>query len=253
MITRQQQRKKYEADEKYHAACDDFSQTAGNRYSLRHYYGRRFEEEKTETIVRFINAAGLALRGARIIDLGCHYGRIAGLWAGLKGSAKDVHGADFIADFVKTASAINPGIKFFRHDLYGELPFKDGFFDIVSMIYVFNSISAADQPLIAGLIEKKIKSGGHIIVFDFYASRAVRMRQQCITLLRRLAGKPEKGYLPRLDRGTVRRLFPDCEVVAERKVMNMFSYVLLRFGRIVPALSDRFLPAEYYAAILRKK
>jgi SAM-dependent methyltransferase len=251
-ITRGQQFKKYQHDPKYHASCASFAQTIENRYSIAHFYGAEFERQKSKTITSFLRQSQAALTDSTIIDLGCHRGRIANLWAELKGESKGVFGTDFIPQFIETARRINPSITFLQHDLYHPLPFDDASFDFMSVIYVYNSIPLTDAPLISSQLLKKLKPGGYIILLDFYDSWTVRLRQSLVTLLRRLAGKPLKAYLPRLNKTKIKHLFPDCTIVAERKFMNMWSYPLLKAGNLVHDICDLFLPGEYYTVMLKK-
>ncbi len=250
-ITREQQKKKYEFDEKYHAACDDPSQAVYNRYSIRHYYGRYFEHQKIVSIIRCINSAGITVRERKILDVGCHRGKITGLWADLKGTAQGITGADFISEFVQTAKSINPGIHYIQHDVYNPLPKKD-LYDIISIVYVYACIPPQDQPFVSEQLARHIAPGGYIILLDFYDSWTVRLRQSLVTLLRRLAGKPRKAYLPRLSTQRVRKLFPGYQVVATRRFMNLWSYPLLRMGTLIHDIVDCFLPGEYYAVMLKK-
>ncbi|HPH03136.1 MAG TPA: class I SAM-dependent methyltransferase [Spirochaetota bacterium] len=250
--TRAGQRAKYERDAKYNAAPQDLSLTVDNRYSVGHWYGRRFESEKIRILTGFARQAGLDIPNARILDVGCHRGRIANLWAELAGNAKLISGCDFIPTFIETARAVNPGISFFQHDLYKPLPKKLCGLDCISAIYVYNSIPAADQPPVSKHLDEGILPGGYILLFDFYDSWIVRLRQSLVSVLRRISRKPAKTYLPRLSTRRVRELFPGYRVVANRRCMNLWSYPLLRMGTIIHDIVDCFLPGEYYAVMLQK-
>lgn len=250
--TREQQKKKYEFDKKYHAVPHDLSQGIDNRYSVSHWYGRRFEYEKIRTLTEFCRKANLDLSQMRILDIGCHRGRIANLWAELAGSARYISGCDFIPAFIQTASAINPGIDYFRHDLYQPLPRKRGVFDCISLLYAYNCIPVNDQPLIARHLDKALAPGGSIILFDFYDSWIVRLRQTLVTFLRRVTGKAAKAYLPRFSTARIRALFPGYTVVATRRCMNTWSYPLLKAGSLTHDILDGLLPGEYYGVLLKK-
>jgi ubiquinone/menaquinone biosynthesis C-methylase UbiE len=96
---------------------------------------------------------------AKIIDLGCDNG----LWTiklAQKIKTKHVYGIDIVSERLEEASKI--GVKTYNVDLNNELPFEDGFFDVVHANQVIEHIS--DLDMFVYEINRVLKKGGYAII-----------------------------------------------------------------------------------------
>ncbi|MBT3814194.1 class I SAM-dependent methyltransferase [Candidatus Woesearchaeota archaeon] len=246
MITRNQQKEKYETDLRYHSDSDNLNQTFDNRYSLRNNWGLYFELIKFKEMVKLLNKSKVRLKNKKILDLGCHRGFTSNLLAQLKGSSENIYGADFINSFVEQAQEINPGVKFFQHDVYNELPFENSYFDLVTLIYLFNALPSQDQQEVVKNISKKIKVGGHILFFDLFESRMSRVTQRLAHLNKRYTP------LPHFNDKIIKKLFPDFKIIQSKKIINLLTYRTIGFSYGLAEFLDKMLPCEYYITLLRK-
>ncbi len=162
--SRRQYRKKYETDERYTAGPDDFD----NEYSLRNSkYGLWFETERLRLIFKVLNRQNILLDKKKALDIGCNYGFYSNLFAYLKRDATDVVGVDFIQGNIDTARRINSLVSYEQQDLYEGLEFADHSFDFILVNYVMCCITEHREEVMKE-IESKVKSGGHVLFFDFY-------------------------------------------------------------------------------------
>ena len=67
MLTREQQKEKYEKDKRYLLDDDNLDQSNQNRYSLRNNFGLYFEHRKTYEIINLLNKNKLSLKDKKII------------------------------------------------------------------------------------------------------------------------------------------------------------------------------------------
>jgi len=197
-ITREQKKKKYLADIRYHTDPDNFDQSVDNRYSLRNYYGLYFEIKRTTEFIKILNDNRITLKNKKILDVGCHHGWYSNLFAYLKNSADEVYGIDFIPEFIKIAKSINSSVNYIEGDIY-ELNFNKEYFDFILCNYVFNAIPHKDIEKIARIISSKVRSNGYILYFDFY-------RSPILTFIRKIRKLAHKGE-PRLNMRIIKKIF----------------------------------------------
>jgi len=247
MVTREQQRNKYETDKRYHSDPDNLDQSSSNRYSLRNNFGLFFEFRKQTEITKLLNKYKISLKNKKILDIGCHRGLHCNFFAQLKGTSKGIYGVDFISSFIKQAKEINPRIIFKQCDIYWGLPFKDGFFDIIFAIYFYNCIPKEEQKKISMSISKKVKSKGYIILFEFLDSPYARLAQKIAHI------NKEFTRLPSLNDNIVNKLFPDFQIIESKKIINILSYRISKVSYSLASLLDNFLPKEFYITLIQKK
>jgi ubiquinone/menaquinone biosynthesis C-methylase UbiE len=162
-LTRKQIKNKYENDKRYGADVDDFD----NIFSLRNDRGLYFELKRIYEIFKILNKEKIFFDNKKMLDVGCNYGLYANIFSYLKRDTQDVYGIDFISKYIKTAKKINTGINYKQQDVLKELDFENNFFDFIFINYVFGCIPIKDVDLVIKNITKKLKKGGHLMVFDF--------------------------------------------------------------------------------------
>ena len=246
MITKQQQKQKYQKDERYHSDFDNISQSYTNRYSIRNKFGLYFEQRKAAEIISLLNFGKIGLKDKKILDIGCHRGSICNLFAQLKGTSKDIYGIDFISEFVSQALMIKPGVTYSQADIYAGLNFKNGELDLVSLIYLYNALPIKEQKKVSKMIDTKIKLGGYIIFFDFYDSLFVRLAQRIAHIGKRYTP------LPKFKDVYIKKLFPNYKIVKSKKMINILTYRSLSISSWLAQVLDLVFPKEYYICLLKK-
>ncbi len=238
--------KKYKKDERYHADVNDTKQ----RYSLRNKFGFYFEYRKFHEAIKLFNYAGIDFKDKRILDIGCHRGFQLNYLAFLKGESKDLHGIDFIPQFIETAKAINPGINYRKMDVYKlNSNFKDNYFDFINLIYCLNCIPPKDRPQIAQSITDKLKKGGYMLVFDLSDNILISMIRKVVKTIRGL----DNRYVEYANNALLRKYFVGCKIVKSKNIINVLSFPLSKFCSYpIIELLDYVLPNNYYIALLKK-
>ncbi|PIN76951.1 hypothetical protein COV17_00155 [Candidatus Woesearchaeota archaeon CG10_big_fil_rev_8_21_14_0_10_36_11] len=248
---RQKRKERYLYDSRgYNSGADNFDNGVSNKFSQRNHHGLWWDYRRAQEFVQLLNAHKITLKNATILDIGCHHGFFTSCLAYIKKSSSGVYGVDFIQDSITIARQFNPGITFVQGDVY-DMPYKDGFFNVVLCNYVFNAIPHKDISQIAANISSKVKSGGHIIFFDFYNSPFINF---CNRLLYGNIRKTRK--LPTFDNTIIKEIFPEYEIVESKKIINIFRLpMLLKFKLPYWLVSflDVFFPKYYYLGLLRKK
>ncbi len=96
---------------------------------------------------------------AKIVDLGCNNGDWS-LKVGEKIKTDDIHGLDFVQQFVKIAK--KKGIKAVQGDLTKKLPFKDNTFDVVHSNQTIEHLIDVDNFITE--VYRILKPGGYAVV-----------------------------------------------------------------------------------------
>jgi 2-polyprenyl-3-methyl-5-hydroxy-6-metoxy-1,4-benzoquinol methylase len=242
-ISRDQQREKYEQDSRYHAEVDDFD----NIYSLRSEAGRYFELRRLSCYLSIINRHRLNFKDTRILDLGCHHGFYANLFAYLKRSSDDVCGYDFIDTYLDVAKRVNSSIEYSQQDVF-ELDDRNGQVDFILLNYLFGCIPEADAPGVAARIDSVLKPDGHILFFDFYNSKLF------YGLARLALGKEKARAYPAYDKQRLSVIFPNLKVIESRQIIPAFWNRLIRW-KCPYFFLDMIEPVwmrRYFVALMQK-
>jgi SAM-dependent methyltransferase len=241
-ITREQQRAKYEEDDRYHAHADDFN----NMYSLRNPSGLYFETRRLRAFFELLNKHGITFASRRVLDVGCHYGLYTGLFAYLKRGSADVTGCDYIEAYLRTARGINGSLRFQREDLY-ELTFAPASFDFVLLNYVLSCIPPADAPAVSAELSKIVAREGYVLFFDFNYSIAWRA-------LARITGR-DRDPLPSFNDARIRTLFPEFDILSSIEIVPYTWRRMIDAG--IPSylldVLEKIPMRQFYVALLRKR
>jgi SAM-dependent methyltransferase len=146
------------------------------------------------SLLRAFDDAGVALAGARVLDVGCGSGyflhRLRDYGAG------EAHGIDLMEDRVAEGRKRYPALQL-QVGSATELPFEDGEFDLVTQFTCLSSI-LDDSVRLAAASEMMRVAGGWVLSFDMRGLRRPGARQAGGTPtvdldeqeLRRLFGEP---------------------------------------------------------------
>jgi len=153
-----------------------------------------FMQSVERALLRALDAAGVALVGARVLDVGCGTGyylhRLRDYGAG------ECHGIDLLEERVAAGRERYPALEL-QVGNAAELPFGDGEFDLVTQFTCLSSILDDDVRLAAAQEMRRVGAGGAVLSFDLrdhglprrtrggLATAALDARE-----LRRLFGEP---------------------------------------------------------------
>lgn len=174
-------------------------------------------------LVRLLNRGGLVpLRGKRLLDVGSGTGQWLSLFESHGMVRGDLAGIDLDPARVEECRARLPGLDVRCGDA-SRLPWRDGTFDLVSQFTVFTSIldDALKQRIAADML-RVLKPGGHVVWYDFAFDN------------------PKNKQVKGVGRRELERLFPGCEIHAER-------------ATLAPPLARRLVPLAWpIAAVLEE-
>lgn len=109
----------------------------------------------------------LPLADKRILDVGCGAGKTLLNLQRYGGQPQNLYGVDLLEDKVDEANRIAPHLSFAVADA-ANLPFDDGFFDLVLVFTLFSSIAdPARRQLAADEIGRTVSAGGAVLWYDF--------------------------------------------------------------------------------------
>jgi pseudaminic acid biosynthesis-associated methylase len=183
------------------------------------FYERQYGLTRTQ-----MNTACLASvpRDARILEVGCNVGNQ--LWSLKEMGFSDLYGIEINAEAVEQAKQRTRGIHIIKGSAF-DLPFKEGYFDLVFTSGVLIHIPPAELPAVMGEIRRCTRS--FIWGMEYYATQHQEI--------------PYRGQQALLWKGDFLTLYqracPDLEVVREQRYPyleggNVDSMFLLR---VVPA------------------
>ena len=160
-------------------------------------------------LLRALADAGVALEGARVLDVGCGSGYF--LHRFREYGAGECHGIDLMEERIAAARERYPGLEL-RVGSATELPFTDGEFDLVTQLTCLSSILDDDVRLAAAREMQRV-AGGWVLSFDM---RGLRLR-----------GRRSEGATPTvgLDEDELRRLFGEPALL--RRVLAPFEVAQL--------------------------
>jgi SAM-dependent methyltransferase len=176
-------------------------------------------------VLRAVSGAGISLRGARVLDVGCGSGYF--LHRFREYGAGDCHGIDLVEERIAAARDRYPGLTF-RVGSATELPFDVAAFDLVTQFTCLSSILDADLRLAAAREMRRVARDGAVLSFDL---RGLRLPGRSSP-----QGTPTVG----LDAAELRRLFGEPTVL--RRVLAPFELVQLTGGHELVARALAVVP-----------
>ncbi len=255
---REYYREKYAADPRYSAGTDDFD----NEYSVRNNEsGLYFETERIRSIFTVLNRQRICFDGKRILDIGCNYGFYSNLFAYLKRDTDGVYGVDFIQNSIDTAKRINGGIRYQRQDLYEGLEFEDRSFDFILVNYVLNCITE-NRVEVCKDIESKLKTGGHLLLFDFFGDfqanpiefleGLLRFRNPMNYMSEKFSREQRMNTHPRISKAEVADTLTQCEIIDYTTMKVPQSSLKYRWKKLLNNICDSYAIDRYAVILLRK-
>ena len=160
--------------------------------------------------MKALNNLKIDLNQAKILDVGCGYGRQLRFFMELGALPENLFGVDLMAYRIERAKLLAPNISYESGNAES-LSYKDEMFDIITQFVVFSSI--LDQKTRQGVASEMcrvLKNGGIIIWGD----------------LKRGGSKALHAF----DEVEVKRLFPGLELIYRKCISN----------NTVPKIANRF-------------
>ncbi len=159
------------------------------RYDFSDYYGsaaggfwfRWLDWQKVALAVRELRDLP---PGARLLDLGCGTGYLSARIGRALGSL-ELHGADINEELLSMAEA--NGLRVLRADFDTELPYEQGFFDVVLMIDTLEHVRSRERTFRE--VKRVLTDAGRMLVFTPpYDSAAWNLGEAAFRLLLRRDG-----------------------------------------------------------------
>jgi SAM-dependent methyltransferase len=141
---------------------------ANSKWSLDNCGNQEMRRERSHHLDALLCGSGLLpLTSRRILDLGCGTGENLASFKDWGAGPENLFGVDLLAERIRIATKRFPMLTFQQANAE-DLPFGDGFFDIVCVFTVFTSI--LDERMARNIsreIERVLTSDGSIIWYDF--------------------------------------------------------------------------------------
>ena len=207
------------------------------RWGERNRGNRAIMAERRRVMRALLDGHGLLPLGEReVLEVGCGSGHVLAGLQELGASAERLHGVDLLPGRVETARRNHPGLDI-REANAERLPFADGAFDVVMLFVVFSSIlDAAMQHNVAGECARVLRSGGHVLWYDFRYDN------------------PSNKHVRGMSRREVAQLFPGFEI--SLRTLTVVPQLVRRLGPLTevvyPALAAVPPLRTYYMGLLRK-
>jgi ubiquinone/menaquinone biosynthesis C-methylase UbiE len=179
-------------------------------------------QQRERAVIELLGRIGLSsLTDKRILDVGCGYGDVIQQMMLHRIASNQIHGADLLSDRLFDAKKRFGGTNFVNADAQ-YLPYADHQFDLVLQYTVFSSILDDEiKQNIAHEMLRVLKSDGVILWYDFWLNPTNRQTKGV-----RLA--------------EIRRLFPNCELVAQRVTL-------------APPLARKLVPISWTLSLILEK
>jgi SAM-dependent methyltransferase len=189
------------------------------------------------SLLRAFDEAGVALAGARVLDVGCGSGyflnRLREYGAG------EAHGIDLMEERVADARKRYPALQLHVGSAT-ELPFEDGEFDLVTQFTCLSSILDDDVRLAAAREMQRV-AGGWVLSFDMRG-------------LRRPGGRPAAGTpTAPIDEQELRRLFGEPTLLRRTSLDFEVSQLAGRHDLVARALGTLPLLRSHLLGIWRRR
>lgn len=139
------------------------------RYSLFNNDNFYYVQSRDKAILEMLKSSNIvSLNDKRILDIGCGTGNELINLIRYGADPGNLYGIDLLKSRIETARGLSPNISFTCSDA-SEIPYRDGFFDIVIQFTVFTSIFNEDmKKSIAEEMLRVIKPDGIIVWYDFH-------------------------------------------------------------------------------------
>jgi SAM-dependent methyltransferase len=160
--------------------------------------------------------AGVALHGARVLDVGCGSGYF--LHRLREYGAGECHGIDLMENRVEEGRTRYPALKLHIGSAT-ELPFTDGEFDLVTQFTCLSSILDPEVRLAVAREMKRVAAGGSVLSFDMRGMRPPAVRKP-----KPSPGTPTIG----LDLRELQRLFGQPVLLRREALVFDFAQVTRR-------------------------
>lgn len=206
----------------------------GERYAPSRPGQRFIAEGRRRALGELLGREGLArLAQARILELGCGQGGILQEYLALGADPRRLHGAELLAERIRTARARLPELPLVCAD-GRRLPYAGGCFDLVLQYTVFSSVlDERIRAQLAGEMRRVLRPDGLVVWYDFWWNPLNR---------------DTRGLRP----AAIRRLFPGCTFQFRRVTLapplaRRLAPVSWRLARLLE--SSGLLNSHYLAAI----
>jgi 2-polyprenyl-3-methyl-5-hydroxy-6-metoxy-1,4-benzoquinol methylase len=207
-------------------------------------------------VLAILRRAGVALGGARVLDVGCGTGLLSHRLLEL--GAGEVTGVDLMEHRIALARERYPvpGLRFEQANA-AELPHADGAFDLVTHFTCLSSVLDDDlRRAIAAQMWRVVRDGGAVLSYDLRPSPApVRWAGRAATWLasRRGGGSPPHTPVRPLDLAELRALFAEAQITHRTAVLNVALAGVARRSRATADLLASLPPLRSHLLVLARK
>jgi ubiquinone/menaquinone biosynthesis C-methylase UbiE len=195
-------------------------------------YYRQAQERAIADLFRVYN---LSFSKLHVLDIGCGNGRLLRYLASLGISPDQLYGIDLMNNRITAASQLAPPGMTLLECNAETLPYPEQSFDLVMQFTVFSSILDPQlRQRVASEMMRVLKTGGHILWYDFYKTR--------------------NATLHKLPMPEIHQLFPAMEVRHIQSLHPIFATQILYYSRFLSGLWENLpgLPKTHYLILLQK-
>ncbi|NWG76329.1 MAG: class I SAM-dependent methyltransferase [Rubrivivax sp.] len=140
-------------------------------WTLRNPVVLHLAQERERRVLQALTAAGVALAGRRLLDVGCGAGQEFGAFLRWGADPDLMWGVDLSLDRLATARQCSTAVLALASG--SALPFPDASFDLVCQNVVFSSIvDAATRRATAAEMRRVLRPGGHLLWYDAARTRS---------------------------------------------------------------------------------
>jgi ubiquinone/menaquinone biosynthesis C-methylase UbiE len=194
-----------------------------------------YRQTQERAIADLFRANHLSFEKLHVLDIGCGNGGLMRYLASLGISPDQLNGIDLMNYRIIAARQLASPAMTLVVGNAETLPYHEQCFDLVIQFTVFSSI--LDDELrqhIASEIMRVLKSGGHILWYDFYKTRNVSLH--------------------RLPLPEVHQLFPAMQIRYQQSLHPIFITKVLGYSRFLSVILENLpgLPKTHYLILLQK-
>jgi ubiquinone/menaquinone biosynthesis C-methylase UbiE len=220
----------------YEGGYSSASSTAWtSRWNARNLTAVYFRQRVERELVAALNATGIELRGAEVLDVGCGGAPHLRFLAELGADRSRLHGVDLVPERIEIARERSPGFDLVVADAT-ELPFADDSFDLVTQFTALcNIVDERVLELAVTEMKRVLRPAGALVWFD---------------IARASAGA---AYRP-IPAQRLRTLFADFAIAYERPLFHRWTEPLAGRSPELCGLLERLpLPKSNLLAVLRRR